>query len=97
MTTSMSVSDARAALPEVLDRVAAGEEITLTRHGRPVAVVVRPDRLRARRAAAVLGEAERIGRVLDLAQGTPLDASSALSPARADELVAGVERGRDRG
>ena len=29
----MTVSEARAALPEVLNRVADGEEITITRHG----------------------------------------------------------------
>ncbi len=39
----MTVSEARANLPEVLTRVAAGEEITITRYGSPVAVVVRPD------------------------------------------------------
>jgi antitoxin (DNA-binding transcriptional repressor) of toxin-antitoxin stability system len=39
----MTLSEARAALPEVLTRVAAGEEITITRHGSPIAVVVRPD------------------------------------------------------
>jgi len=39
----LTISEARAALPEVLNRVAEGEEITITRHGRPVAVVVRPD------------------------------------------------------
>ena len=39
----MTISEARAALPEVLDRVAEGEEVTITRHGRPVAVVIRPD------------------------------------------------------
>jgi antitoxin (DNA-binding transcriptional repressor) of toxin-antitoxin stability system len=39
----MTISEARAALPEVLSRVAGGEEITITRHGEPTAVVVRPD------------------------------------------------------
>jgi len=39
----MTLSDARAALPEVVNRVAQGEEITITRYGRPMAVVVRPD------------------------------------------------------
>jgi antitoxin (DNA-binding transcriptional repressor) of toxin-antitoxin stability system len=39
----MTVSEARAALPEVLTRVAQGEEITITRFGSPVAVVIRPD------------------------------------------------------
>ena len=32
---SLTVSEARARLPEILDRVEAGEEITITRHGRP--------------------------------------------------------------
>jgi len=39
----MTLSEARAALPEVVSRVAQGEEITITRYGRPMAVVVRPD------------------------------------------------------
>jgi prevent-host-death family protein len=30
-------------LPEILDRVLEGEEVTITRHGREVAVVVRAD------------------------------------------------------
>jgi antitoxin (DNA-binding transcriptional repressor) of toxin-antitoxin stability system len=40
--SAMTMTEARAALPQVLDRVAAGEEITITRHGKPAAVVVRP-------------------------------------------------------
>jgi antitoxin (DNA-binding transcriptional repressor) of toxin-antitoxin stability system len=43
MMTVMTASEARAALPEVLTRVAQGEEVTITRYGSPVAVVVRPD------------------------------------------------------
>jgi antitoxin (DNA-binding transcriptional repressor) of toxin-antitoxin stability system len=39
----MTISEARAALPEVVNRVTEGEEITITRHGQPAAVVVRPD------------------------------------------------------
>jgi antitoxin (DNA-binding transcriptional repressor) of toxin-antitoxin stability system len=39
----MTMTEARAALPRVLDRVAAGEQITITRRGKTVAVVVRPD------------------------------------------------------
>src|SRR4051794_15680318 len=51
VSTSITVSKARAALPQILERVLAGEEVTITRHGRAVAVVVRPDALRARRAS----------------------------------------------
>jgi prevent-host-death family protein len=57
----MTVSEARAALPEVLNRVAAGEEVTITRHGQPIAVVVRPDAMWSRsRAEVVLGAADQL-------------------------------------
>lgn len=49
--STMTVSEARAALAGVLNRVLDGEEVTITRHGTPVAVVVRPDSLRVRRAS----------------------------------------------
>ncbi len=48
----MTVPEARAVLPDLLSRVESGEEVTITRHGRPVAVLVRPDALRSRRARA---------------------------------------------
>ncbi len=68
----MTISEARAALPEVLDRVAGGEEVTITRHGRPVAVVIRPDILWSRRVGGALDDAERIHELLAQAAGTPL-------------------------
>lgn len=54
----MTISEARAALPEVLDRVAEGEEITITRHGRPVAVVTRPDVVWHSSTDVALGDAD---------------------------------------
>lgn len=47
----MSVSDARGRLPEVIDS-ARTEAVTLERHGRPVAVVISPDRYEALLALA---------------------------------------------
>jgi antitoxin (DNA-binding transcriptional repressor) of toxin-antitoxin stability system len=44
----------------LLSRVEGGAEVTITRHDRPVAVLVRPDALRSRQAAAALEEAARI-------------------------------------
>jgi antitoxin (DNA-binding transcriptional repressor) of toxin-antitoxin stability system len=72
----MTISEARAALPEVLDRVAGGEEVTITRHGRPVAVVIRPDILWRRRVGGALDDAERIHELLSEAAGTPLPAET---------------------
>jgi prevent-host-death family protein len=60
----ISVSEARGKLPALLERVGDGEEVTLTRHGVPVAVLVRPDALRARRAAAALKMAEELHEML---------------------------------
>jgi antitoxin (DNA-binding transcriptional repressor) of toxin-antitoxin stability system len=61
----MTVSEARAALPEVLTRVAQGEEITITRHGSPIAVVVRPDIMWSQSVAEVsMDETEGLLRIL---------------------------------
>jgi len=90
----MSVSEARAALPEILDRVLSGEEVTITRHGRAVAVVVRPDTLRVRRADRVLGDAERLRDLLDRARNAPLEDAPDLSAERAEELI--VDLGASR-
>jgi prevent-host-death family protein len=92
--STMSVSEARAALPEILDRVLAGEEVTITRHGRAVAVVVRPDALRVRRADQVLADAERLRDLLDRSRTTRLSDAPELSPERAEELVARVGASR---
>jgi len=50
--STISVSEARAALRDIPEGVHAGEEVTITRYGEAVAVVLRPDTLRARRGAA---------------------------------------------
>ena len=93
--TSMSASEARAALPELLNRVEDGEEITITRHGRPVAVLVRPDALRVRHADVVLGEATQIHNLLAEAAATPLPQGTGLTEQRAGELIAEIRAGRD--
>jgi antitoxin (DNA-binding transcriptional repressor) of toxin-antitoxin stability system len=92
----MTVSEARAALPEVLDRVEGGEEITITRHGRPVAVVIRPDIMWSRsRAEAVMTDAAKLHDML--AAGQDNDAqSSGLSEQYAEELIASIRADRDR-
>lgn len=92
--STMSASEARAALPEILDRVLAGEEITITRHGQPVAVVVRPDAIRARRADHALGVADQLRTLLHRSRSADLTDAPSLSAERAEELVAEVAAGR---
>lgn len=82
----MTVSEARAALPDVLERVENGDDVVITRHGTAVAVVVRPDVLRVRRAAGALADAERIGRAPDVGRSTVLPRGSGPSSERAEEL-----------
>jgi prevent-host-death family protein len=92
--TSMSASEARAALPELLNRVEGGEEVTITRHGRPVAVLVRPDSLRTRRAESALEDAARIHALLAETAAAPLP-ESGLTEQRAEELIAEIRASRD--
>ena len=90
----MTVSEARAALAEILDRVLAGEEVTITRHGQPVAVIVRPDTLRVRRADEALATAAMVRAVLDRSRGARLPRRPTLSPGRADALIQHVRTAR---
>jgi prevent-host-death family protein len=61
----MTASEARAALPDVLTRVAQGEEITITRYGSPVAVVVRADIMWSQPGRdVIMDETEELVRIL---------------------------------
>ena len=91
----MTVSEARAALPGLLSRVEDGEEVTITRHGRPVAVIVRPDTLRSRRARGALDDAERVHELLAGAAAAPLPEGPGLTAQRAEELIGAIRAGRD--
>jgi len=92
----MTISEARAALPEILDRVEVGDEVTITRHGKPAAVVVRPDTLRRRRADQALAAADRLREALADGRSRPLSARPSISEARAEELLAEVRASRSR-
>lgn len=91
---TMSASEARAALPHLLDRVEAGEEVVVTRHGRQIAVIVRPDTLRVRRASEALESAAGIRDRLEKARRTPLP-KKGLTAQRAEAHVAEIRAGRD--
>lgn len=94
--TTMTVSEARAALPQLLDRVGVGEEVTITRHGRAAAVMVHPDTLRVRRAGDALARATEVGDLLDRSRRSPLRTRPTLSEEHAEALAAEVQAGRDR-
>ena len=91
---SATVSEARASLPALIARLEAGEEVTLTRHGRPVAVLVRPEALRTRRADRAMRAAQELRDMLEAVRDEPSPVGG-LSPGRADELVRELRAGRD--
>lgn len=90
---TISASAARQTLPAQLDRVEQGEEVAITRHGHVVAVLVRPDVLRARRASSAWAEADRIDALLEQARAEPLP-RPALNRQEAAGLVDDVRASR---
>ncbi len=86
--TAVSVSEARATLPDIVDRVQAGEEVTLTRHGVPVAVLVNPATLRTRRTTTTFQLATELGRLMDEARRQPLATTTSVDTDTAERWVA---------
>ncbi|MGH9114568.1 MAG: type II toxin-antitoxin system Phd/YefM family antitoxin [Acidimicrobiales bacterium] len=96
MSTSVTVSEARAVLPQLLDRISAGEEVTITRHGKPAAVLVRPDALRARRADGALAVAKTVRDALERGRQSPLSPRPLVREERAEELIEEIRAARSR-
>ena len=92
---TISVSELRANLRMVLERVKRGEEVQLTQNGEVVAAVLHPDKLRWRAKTPNTLAAERLLGELD-APLEPLPEPS-LSQAEGDARVAEVREARDRG
>jgi prevent-host-death family protein len=92
-----TASEARAKLPEIIDLVIDGHEVSITRHGKPVVMVVSPQMLRVRRPAALeaIRRGQELGRRIDEARKRPLSAPT-MSTEYAEELVAEIRAGRDR-
>lgn len=65
--TDVGVFEAKSQLSSLIDRAAAGEEITITKHGRPVARIVGIGGRDPKRVAAILE------RMRELRRGARLD------------------------
>lgn len=94
---TMTVTQARARLPELLDLVLDGEEVTITRHGKPAAVLVRWDSLRIRRADDAFRQAAELGEMIAEARKRPLGMGPGISAERAEQLVAELYAEREQG
>jgi prevent-host-death family protein len=93
--TEMSSTEARAGLAALLDWVEAGEEVAITRHGKVVAVVVRPEALRSRRVEEAMAASVVVGDRIAEARTKPLILNPGISEARAEELIAAIRADRD--
>ncbi len=71
-----------------------GDEVTLTRHGKPVAVIVRPDTLRTRRTANVDAVIDDLSEMLRAGARQPLAGSAMLSPKDGERLLQEIASSR---
>ncbi len=92
---SLTVSEARASLPALLDRVEQGEEVTITRHGKAVAVLLAPQALRARSRSRAFELAAQVRQGVEEARTRSFDDTKGLSPELAEELIRDIRAGRD--
>jgi prevent-host-death family protein len=68
--TSIGSFEAKTHLPELLDRVARGEKILITRRGEPVAMLVPPSREPGENVHAVIAQMKALRRGNTLGSGT---------------------------
>ncbi|MEY2424908.1 MAG: hypothetical protein QOI61_480 [Actinomycetota bacterium] len=94
--STVPVTEARATLPDLLDQVLDGNEVTITRHGQPVAVLVSPDKWRARRSGPIFEAARKLRDELDHARANPVqNIVPTMSHDVAEETLAWIRAGRD--
>jgi antitoxin (DNA-binding transcriptional repressor) of toxin-antitoxin stability system len=89
---TLTISQARASLPDLLTRVERGEEITITRHGRAVAVLIRPDVLRAH---VVTEDSVRVNELVSAAADSGLSLQTGLTLERAEQLISAIRADRE--
>lgn len=93
--TTFSVTEARAKLPAIIDMVIDGQQVEITRHGKPVAVLIDPVSLRRRKLTPAMRQAKWLAELREAAAEGRLPPGPGLAPGRADELVAAIRADRD--
>ncbi|MEO8528006.1 MAG: type II toxin-antitoxin system prevent-host-death family antitoxin [Pseudolysinimonas sp.] len=94
---SVSLTEARARLPELLTRAADGEEIHILRHGKSVAVLVGHARWVKTQQHDVLIQARELRRKIDAARGKPWPPPDfvGIDPANAERYIREIREDRD--
>ncbi|MFT4299596.1 MAG: type II toxin-antitoxin system Phd/YefM family antitoxin [Aeromicrobium sp.] len=89
-----TMSEARANLAALLDAVERGEDVVITRHGRPAARLVQPASW-SDRTADLMYAASRLAVEMAPAWDEPLPPAQSGEGPTADELVEALRRDRD--
>jgi prevent-host-death family protein len=95
--TTMTISQVRARIREVVERVQRGEDVTITQNGAEVAVVSKPKRKPHPNPAAeqLIREAETLAEEMRALRGQPLRLTGAITPEQADQWVRELRAERD--
>ena len=91
---TINASMARAQLPALLNQVEAGGEVTITRNGRPVAVMVSPDRIQAP-VIDVAAQMIEVERLLNLPPGVKPITGMKLPAGWTEEMIRNIRADRD--
>lgn len=84
---SVSLTEARARLPELLTSAAEGEEIHILRHGKSVAVLIGHDRWVKTQQHDVLIQAREIRKMIEAARGKPWPPEPRGDPAFYEQML----------
>lgn len=92
---SVSLTEARTRLPELLTKAAAGEEIHILRHGASVAVLVAHDQWVKTKQHDVLIQARELRQKIEAARGKPWPDYPLDNGWDAEAHIAEIRRDRD--
>ncbi|MDT3681348.1 MAG: type II toxin-antitoxin system prevent-host-death family antitoxin [Truepera sp.] len=93
--TTIGVTELRAQLKGVLERVKQGEEFTITQNDRVVAALVHPSRLELRITTPSTAAAEELVAALAHARQDLPERGQGIEPARAEAMVEELRAERD--
>lgn len=95
----VSLTEARARLPELLTRAAEGEEVRILRHGNPAGVLVGHAQWVKTKQHDVLIQARELRRQREAARGRPWPPPGwepTMDPKLAQEILDYIREGRER-
>ena len=96
MSNTMTVSEARTALTQILGRVLAHDEVPTKRQGETVAVDIGNETLRSCRGSRRHRASDEVPDLIASSRRVRLDPRGGLSEQRADLLVADVQAARSK-